>query len=776
MNELYVYYVLVDIPNSQEAYAVGIRNRLNLVIAESEDSAISIMRTHIGSVHASISVPDFPNSVAAEAVGHGTEVSTFLQHPEGPIRYKDLIDFMKDKYNNYYSVPQDSAKDINILLWDDSGEVKLLNDYTHGEYKKKEPDGTEINNNFVIITKGQEDELKGGIAFVGDKTIESTEDSANTKVDNSIIISNTSYSSTGEEVILQDNLQVKLTVQGEILVRRWSADSQSWSEWQLSPIFVPEAPQDGKTYVRTLAEWKALQYDSIPTSGSEHLVTSGNIYNYVENAVVKVYRYQGSRTVSEISAITNAVVGDVYNVKDSGVLGEGDHQIDVKVGDNVAWDGESWDNLNGIFDHSEYVKFTDYATTTNSGVVKIKNAGGILVDTEGTLSVDFAETDDIHQKSSAKSITPNILDYGVYTSTHQSMSDTYDVDTIPSHESIPGGSGSLPVSYDAVKHYIDSRPNSGSTVIVSGDYQTIEDESFTTTAKTVSGAIEELNDKIDVVVCSLVAGWNVVKLNKLYPISWVFSAKPYCYSVDGYSMDFRIRHADNNVVDGVHAFEIYVPEDCELRCSVSPWNAVSGVPADYMLISYYYTGVDGDDLDTMTVATGASEIGHAGYETGSNKTTITATNSDGHTAILAKWGGDNIGGGTGSKEDKFYEEIILDLNAINNYDAHDLNLVLYGAWYESKMEGNIHVSVSCYKGSLDLSTLNSNNFTKRFDLSDLGEPTYHNPAELVCFIPSEVDKGDSNNFKSTYTKAFGVKIHHTAASSNTCTFEISRLA
>ena len=69
------------------------------------------------------------------------------------------------------------------------------------------------------------------------------------------------------------------------------------------------------------------------------------------------FRYKGS--VDTYSALpTNGVaVGDVYNIT-AADTGHG-----VKAGDNVAWNGNDWDNLSGVVDLSAYLKGTDAANT-----------------------------------------------------------------------------------------------------------------------------------------------------------------------------------------------------------------------------------------------------------------------------------------------------------------------------------------------------------------------------------------------------------------------------
>lgn len=65
------------------------------------------------------------------------------------------------------------------------------------------------------------------------------------------------------------------------------------------------------------------------------------------------FRYKGS--VDTYSALpTNGVaVGDVYNITAA------DTEHGVKAGDNVAWNGNDWDNLSGVVDLSAYLKSSD---------------------------------------------------------------------------------------------------------------------------------------------------------------------------------------------------------------------------------------------------------------------------------------------------------------------------------------------------------------------------------------------------------------------------------
>lgn len=69
----------------------------------------------------------------------------------------------------------------------------------------------------------------------------------------------------------------------------------------------------------------------------------------VDAKVSSVYRYKGSVVNHAALPQSKQVVGDVYNVEDTGV--------------NVAWDGKKWDDLGGTTDLSGYLSKSEASTT-----------------------------------------------------------------------------------------------------------------------------------------------------------------------------------------------------------------------------------------------------------------------------------------------------------------------------------------------------------------------------------------------------------------------------
>lgn len=81
----------------------------------------------------------------------------------------------------------------------------------------------------------------------------------------------------------------------------------------------------------------ALKTDLTP------LATKAEVEEKLAGAVASVYRYKGSVAAEDQLPTQDQVIGDVYNVEDTGM--------------NVAWDGKKWDKLGSV------INLTPYATT-----------------------------------------------------------------------------------------------------------------------------------------------------------------------------------------------------------------------------------------------------------------------------------------------------------------------------------------------------------------------------------------------------------------------------
>lgn len=88
-----------------------------------------------------------------------------------------------------------------------------------------------------------------------------------------------------------------------------------------------------------------------PTSNT-HATTKAYVDSSIANAISNVYKIKGSASVSQINAMTNQQVGDVYNLLDSGTIVLGNLQ--VFTGDNIVWTGSAWDKLGAEIDWTAY--------------------------------------------------------------------------------------------------------------------------------------------------------------------------------------------------------------------------------------------------------------------------------------------------------------------------------------------------------------------------------------------------------------------------------------
>lgn len=112
-----------------------------------------------------------------------------------------------------------------------------------------------------------------------------------------------------------------------------------------------------ENFKQTRANFMANYYDKNNTYSKTEIDTK----------LVAIYKYRGTTASYSNLPSTGLTVGDVYNVEDTG--------------DNYAWTGTEWDKLGSTIDLTDYVKNTDYASSSTGGV--IKTANGFLVGNTG---------------------------------------------------------------------------------------------------------------------------------------------------------------------------------------------------------------------------------------------------------------------------------------------------------------------------------------------------------------------------------------------------------
>lgn len=91
-------------------------------------------------------------------------------------------------------------------------------------------------------------------------------------------------------------------------------------------------------------------------------ITDAYTKTQVDGLVSGALHYKGSKNnYSDLPSYDN-VTGDVWNIANA------DATHGVKAGDNVAWNGESWDVLSGTVDLSSYMLTSDMVAVTNGEI------------------------------------------------------------------------------------------------------------------------------------------------------------------------------------------------------------------------------------------------------------------------------------------------------------------------------------------------------------------------------------------------------------------------
>ena len=115
-----------------------------------------------------------------------------------------------------------------------------------------------------------------------------------------------------------------------------------------------------------------------------HKVTAAQL------GLATVYKYNGSVETYADLPTSGQKVGDVYNVK------QADPNHKIKAGDNVAWDGTTWDILAGDTDLSGYAQLNSANTFTalNTFRANIRVSNGTAAGSSGTISLGISPADE----------------------------------------------------------------------------------------------------------------------------------------------------------------------------------------------------------------------------------------------------------------------------------------------------------------------------------------------------------------------------------------------
>ena len=107
-------------------------------------------------------------------------------------------------------------------------------------------------------------------------------------------------------------------------------------------------------------------------TGSKKLATENYVDTHINTALSSVLTYKGTKSTTSELPTSGNVTGDVWNITNA-CEASGDLPK-VNAGDNVAWNGSTWDVLAGIIDLSNYltgVSLNGTALSVSNGVVNI---------------------------------------------------------------------------------------------------------------------------------------------------------------------------------------------------------------------------------------------------------------------------------------------------------------------------------------------------------------------------------------------------------------------
>ena len=207
------------------------------------------------------------------------------------------------------------------------------------------------------------------------------------------------------------------------------------------------------------------------TNAKQALAESQKIQKEIEAALTKVTgfaKYCGSVDNYSDLPVSGNNVGDVWNIVNADPV----HQI--KAGDNVIWNGKTWDNLSGFIDLSNYPTNADVAkavvdTTYSGGTITFIHKDG----TKSTATIgDTSHATQADQDGEGNVITDTYYKKADASTIHQSFQNQINTkqDKLVFDES-PTADSNNPVKSGGIKTALDNmlvKSDSNSTAAWSG--------------------------------------------------------------------------------------------------------------------------------------------------------------------------------------------------------------------------------------------------------------------------------------------------------------------
>ena len=173
----------------------------------------------------------------------------------------------------------------------------------------------------------------------------------------------TTYTKTDTDVLLDDKADKATTytkTETDGMLNEKADKTSVYTKGETNSLLDAKAD---KTSTYTKDETDALLNDKADkaTTLAGYGIADAYTKTEVDAKVTSVYRYKGTVSTYADLPSSGQEVGDVWNIETA------DSAHDIKAGDNVAWNGTTWDVLAGEIDLTAYPTKSELATVATTG-------------------------------------------------------------------------------------------------------------------------------------------------------------------------------------------------------------------------------------------------------------------------------------------------------------------------------------------------------------------------------------------------------------------------
>lgn len=215
-------------------------------------------------------------------------------------------------------------------------------------------DDTEITR-LATVKNYDDTDIKADIAKKADTTTVNTALEGKVDKEDGKVLSSNDYTTAEKEKLAGLSNYNDADIKASIATKANAADVYTKEE-----VNTELGKKADKTTVETLTTTVNGKADKATTI-SGYGITDAYTKTEVDAKVASVYKYKGSVANEDALPTTDQVVGDVYNLEDTGM--------------NVAWTGEGWDKLGSVVDLTPYLTKEDAGKTYASKATTLEGYG-----------------------------------------------------------------------------------------------------------------------------------------------------------------------------------------------------------------------------------------------------------------------------------------------------------------------------------------------------------------------------------------------------------------